>query len=62
MTSMNGSCIRGMVCLIDVLELGFRRGFMLTRDVDAPADVIESDSNFLSGEKPVLKTASPANK
>jgi len=30
--------------------------------VDAPADVIESDSKFLSGEKPIVKADSPVNK
>lgn len=29
---------------------------------DAPADMLESDSQFSSGEKPVLKTESPVNK
>lgn len=29
---------------------------------DAPADTMESDSQFKSGEKPVLKTESTVNK
>ena len=29
---------------------------------DAPADTMESDSKFQSGEKPVMKTDSPANR
>ena len=30
--------------------------------IDKPADVIESDSHFASGEEPVLKADSPVNK
>ena len=29
---------------------------------DAPADTMESDSQFRSGEKPLMKTDSPANR
>ena len=38
------------------------QGKSLTRVVDAPADTLESDSKFISGEKPVLKTESTANR
>lgn len=30
--------------------------------VDAPADTLESDSKFVSGESPIVKTDSSANK
>ncbi len=34
----------------------------LTDRVDAPGDTLESDSKFESGEKPMIKTDSPANR
>lgn len=35
---------------------------LLIMTTDAPADTMESDSKFRSGEKPVMKTDSPANR
>ena len=31
-------------------------------NADAPADTLESDSKFVSGEKPTLKIDSPVNR
>ena len=35
---------------------------MLITTIDAPADTLESDSKFVSGEKPIVKVDSPVNK
>lgn len=55
--SMRGSFIRGMVST--KLKSDLKGADVCS---DAPADVMESDSKFVSGEKPVLKTDSHVNK
>lgn len=58
---MRGSYIQGMVSpgVSRWLDDG---QYVLTGNVDAPADMIESDSQFVSGEKPIVKADSPVNK
>lgn len=60
---MRGNCIQDMVrFLILFSRLARLLEKLLIMATDAPADTMESDSQFRSGEKPVMKTDSPANR
>lgn len=58
--STRGSFTQGTVS-DDIQTLGESVG-MLMLGTDAPADTMESDSKFTSGEKPMLSRDSPANR
>ena len=67
MMSMRGSCIVGMVSEGSPLSLIFSLkvvpvDVLLMYCSDGPADVIERDSRFVSGEKSVIKADSPVNR
>lgn len=64
MMNMRESCILGMVSnLYHLISASILARYSLTNSsIDQPADTMKSDTKLKPDQKPIMETASPANK